>query len=235
MNRPAMSSFQILRREIKRRKIIRACILYVVVCWTVLQVTDITGNFLGFDKVVVSRILISIAVAGFPFVAVFSWFYSVSTSGITRTAPFVERRILNNIVPLNDRRKEAPPRGKPARPEDEYDWVLEFESGPLTGLRYGLDDVIVLGRSTDCDLTIPVPQISRQHARFTVEGDHLLLEDLGSANGTAVNGSRISSVVKLHHQDKVEILDVVMKIKERLARPRALDSTVWRDATIHRQ
>jgi hypothetical protein len=230
-----MSSFNVLRREIQRRRVIRACIVYLVVCWTVLQVTDITGNSLGFDKVLVSRILIAIGVAGFPFFAVFSWFYSVSTSGITRIPPFVERRILRNIAPLDDRRKEAPPRGNPARPEATYSWVLEIESGPLAGQRYGVDADIVIGRSTDCDLTFPVTQISRQHARFIVDGDYLLIEDLGSSNGTKVNGNRISAPVKLNHQDKVEILDVIIRVKEGLARPRALDSTVWRDATVLKQ
>lgn len=229
-----MSSFKTLRREIQRRKLVRACVVYLVVCWTILQITDITGNSLGFDKVQVSRILIAIGVAGLPLVALFFWFYTVSTSGITRTQSFVERRILGNIVPLNDRRKEVSARGKRVHNEEDYDWVLEIESGPLSGLRYGLEGEVVVGRSTDCDLTIPVTQISRQHARFTVEDNHLHLEDMGSANGTIVNGARINSRVRLNHQDKVEILDVVFRIRERLARPRALDSTVWRDETTHR-
>lgn len=235
MNRPALSSLSILRREIQRRKLVRACIVYLVVCWTLLQIIDITGNSLGFDKVLVSRVFIAIGVAGFPFAAIFSWFYSITTSGIIRTPPFVERRILRNIAPLDDRRKEPPPRGNPARPEATYGWVLEIESGALAGQRYGVDADIVIGRSTDCDLTFPVTQISRQHARFIVDGNYLLIEDLGSSNGTRVNGSRISAPVRLNHQDKVEILDVTIRVKEGLARPRALDSTVWRDATVLKQ
>ncbi len=230
-----MSTFTNLRREVQRRKILRACLLYLVVCWTMLQVTDITGNFMGFDKVLVSRIVMAIQVALFPFVAVFSWFYSITASGITRTQPFVERRILQNIAPLDDRRKEAPPRGNPARNEATYGWILEVETGPLAGQRYGVDSDIEIGRATDCDLTIPVTQISRHHAKFIVEGNYLLIEDLGSSNGTKVNGNRISSRVKLNHQDKVEILDVIIRVKEGLARPRSLDSTVWRDATVLKQ
>ena len=70
-------------------------------------------------------------------------------SGITRRAPFVERRVLDNIAPLDDRRKEGPSRGRRSRPESAYDWILEVESGPLAGQRYGLEGSVVIGRSAE--------------------------------------------------------------------------------------
>lgn len=48
----------------------------------------------------------------------------------------------------------------------------------------------VLGRSPECDLVLDGPGSSRRHARILREGDRFLLEDLGSANGTLVNGAR---------------------------------------------
>jgi hypothetical protein len=220
------------RRELKRRNVVRACVVYVVACWGLLQVSDIIFHSLGFDEALVSRILLEAAILGFPLVAVFSWFFEVSSAGIKRTAPFVERRFLGNIAPLNERRNDA---AAHRRPEQAYDWILEIESGPLAGQRYGLDGSIVVGRSTECDLTIPVPRISRQHARFTVSGDRLLLEDLNSANGTAVNGARIQSPVSLNHQDKVEILEVVIRIRENLAHFHAQESTLLHDTTLQKQ
>ena len=51
---------------------------------------------------------------------------------------------------------------------------------------------IVVGRSRDCDLVLKDPTVSGRHARLAWEGDKILLEDLGSANGTFVGGKRIT-------------------------------------------
>lgn len=52
-------------------------------------------------------------------------------------------------------------------------------------------DLTVIGRGEDCDLRIPLGEVSRKHARLAKDGDTLHLEDLGSSNGTFVNGLRI--------------------------------------------
>ncbi|HEY3242663.1 MAG TPA: FHA domain-containing protein [Phycisphaerae bacterium] len=48
----------------------------------------------------------------------------------------------------------------------------------------------IIGRNDDCDIRIPLPEISRRHAELLQSGDGLLLHDLGSANGTYVNNQR---------------------------------------------
>ena len=53
----------------------------------------------------------------------------------------------------------------------------------------------VVGRSEDADIRIVAPGISRRHARIIVRGDQVMLEDLGSKNGTHVNGRRVSTCV----------------------------------------
>lgn len=58
-----------------------------------------------------------------------------------------------------------------------------------TALREG--EPVVVGRASPSDLVIEDPGLSRQHARFTWCGNHLELEDLGSTNGTLVNGARV--------------------------------------------
>jgi predicted component of type VI protein secretion system len=49
-----------------------------------------------------------------------------------------------------------------------------------------------IGRREDCDLRIPVGDVSRKHCRLVLSADNLRLQDLGSSNGTFVNGQRIS-------------------------------------------
>ena len=55
-------------------------------------------------------------------------------------------------------------------------------------------DVTVLGRREDCDLRIPLGDVSRKHCRIIRSSDTVRLEDLGSSNGTLCNGQRITSV-----------------------------------------
>jgi pSer/pThr/pTyr-binding forkhead associated (FHA) protein len=50
--------------------------------------------------------------------------------------------------------------------------------------------ITVVGRREDCDLRIPLAEVSRKHCRLINENDALRIEDLGSSNGTFVNGER---------------------------------------------
>jgi pSer/pThr/pTyr-binding forkhead associated (FHA) protein len=65
-------------------------------------------------------------------------------------------------------------------------------------------DVTLVGRREDCDLRIPLSEISRKHCRLIKEGDTLRLEDLGSSNGTFHNGQRIQESV-IHPGDSVQV------------------------------
>jgi pSer/pThr/pTyr-binding forkhead associated (FHA) protein len=49
---------------------------------------------------------------------------------------------------------------------------------------------LVIGRKKECDVRIPVPSVSREHCELKVEGGKVLVRDLGSSNGTYVNGAR---------------------------------------------
>ena len=52
-------------------------------------------------------------------------------------------------------------------------------------------DMTVIGRREDCDLRIPLGDISRKHCRLIKDGDVIRVEDLGSSNGTYRNGTRV--------------------------------------------
>lgn len=52
-------------------------------------------------------------------------------------------------------------------------------------------DNTVIGRREDCDLRIAIEAVSRKHCRIAVAGDSVIIEDLGSSNGTFVNGSKV--------------------------------------------
>lgn len=69
-----------------------------------------------------------------------------------------------------------------------------------------LGDETVLGRSPDCEVTIPGPFSSRQHARITHADGSYYIEDLGSANGTVVNGFDVARA-ELQDGDWISIGD----------------------------
>ena len=52
-------------------------------------------------------------------------------------------------------------------------------------------DMTVIGRREDCDLRIPLSDVSRKHCRVIVNGETIKVEDLGSSNGTYINGERV--------------------------------------------
>jgi serine phosphatase RsbU (regulator of sigma subunit)/pSer/pThr/pTyr-binding forkhead associated (FHA) protein len=85
---------------------------------------------------------------------------------------------------------------------------LVIRKGANPGHRLALDkDTIILGRSPDCDIPIPSPSISRQHARLLCVQDKWFIEDMLSRNGTAVNNLPIRSRVQLKRNDRIRICD----------------------------
>lgn len=61
----------------------------------------------------------------------------------------------------------------------------------------------MLGRGVDCDIVILGSTVSRRHARISTSEIHSVLEDLGSRNGTFVNGDRLSAPHPLHDGDQI--------------------------------
>src|SRR5512133_553533 len=69
---------------------------------------------------------------------------------------------------------------------------LVMRSGPSVGNVYPLDkNEMFLGRDLSNDIVINDPEISRRHSRLFTQGNTIAVEDLGSTNGTFVNGQRL--------------------------------------------
>ncbi len=69
-------------------------------------------------------------------------------------------------------------------------------------------DVTVIGRRDDCDLRIPLGDVSRKHCRIVKEAEGVRIEDLGSSNGTYHNGQRVQEGY-LSPGDQVQIGSVI--------------------------
>jgi FHA domain len=81
---------------------------------------------------------------------------------------------------------------------------LVMRSGPTPGATYPLEgDQLVIGRDSSNAVAINDAEISRKHARLTFQGGKYVIEDLGSTNGTFVNGQRLTGPFVLKSGDVV--------------------------------
>jgi adenylate cyclase len=105
--------------------------------------------------------------------------------------------------------------------------TLRFEGTDSTGQKYGFDlaldrlmmapQGLTIGRASDqCDLVVAHGTVSRRHARLTLAGEALQVEDLGSTNGTAVNATVLQrgAPLPLHAGARLRLGDVVLGIRQ---------------------
>lgn len=94
-------------------------------------------------------------------------------------------------------------------PLDEVDPRLRVEHavGLREGAEYAIAHGVTLGRGDSVDIRIEDPFASSRHARIERQGDVLVIEDLGSTNGTYLNGEQLTGPQPLHPGDLVRIGD----------------------------
>ncbi len=88
---------------------------------------------------------------------------------------------------------------------ERFSATLVLVSGGAEGSEYALEKpTTTVGRGPDVDMPFPDDAMSRQHAAFEVQAMGVRVRDMGSTNGTSVNGQRISAA-ELKHGDKITI------------------------------
>jgi len=85
--------------------------------------------------------------------------------------------------------------------------VVERAPGHTQGMIYDIGDGAVLGRGDAAEIRLNDPYASSRHARVALQGGVIVLEDLGSTNGTYLNEELLAGVAPLHHGDRVRIGD----------------------------
>jgi len=91
--------------------------------------------------------------------------------------------------------------------------ALRFISGKYQGGEFPLPDdgEIVIGRSSELDMVLVEDMVSRRHAKISVETGDIFLEDLGSTNGSFVNGEKVTRT-KLAEGDRILIGTSIIKV-----------------------
>jgi hypothetical protein len=87
--------------------------------------------------------------------------------------------------------------------------LLHIEEGVIKQRWSLAGPVITIGRWQDNDVVVDDRWVSRHHARVRREGDQYIIEDLGSKNGTVVNGRRIAGPVLLSDGDEIQVSPMI--------------------------
>ena len=91
--------------------------------------------------------------------------------------------------------------------------VLFVRSDTQQGKEFEVNDVVVMGRSDETDVVLDDPYASEFHLRLVAQDGGLMLHDLGSTNGTYVNGRRASAPTQLRQGDTIQVGKTVLEIR----------------------
>ncbi len=134
----------------------------------------------------------------------------VRASGTTRNAGVSHGPVVDPSSPTvaaerpaaRQRREVRPPRGRAGRVAR----LVVLEPKAARGQAYKLDREITIGRDTKCTITIPDDTfVSGLHARIFDHDGQPMVEDLGSTNGSFLNGNKVAGTKLLHPGDRVQI------------------------------
>ncbi len=120
----------------------------------------------------------------------------------------------------------SPPTGSAGAGAGQKAYALKFISGKYQGGEFPLkpEKQIVIGRSSELDMVLVEDMVSRKHAKITFSGGKITIEDLGSTNGTFVNGEKIKQA-RLKEGDRILIGTSILKLVHQGANAQDLDES----------
>ncbi len=91
--------------------------------------------------------------------------------------------------------------------------VVMIKSETQQGTELEVEDVTVLGRSPEADVLLDDPYASEFHMRLVAQENGMVLHDLGSTNGTYINGRRVTAPTTLRRGDTIQVGKTVMEVR----------------------
>lgn len=100
-----------------------------------------------------------------------------------------------------------------SRPAKRASEMVVVRSETLRGLRFPVGAGVSVGRSSDADIVLDDPYASEFHFRIVVQDGAVVLSDLGSTNGTYVNGRRVTVPTTLGKGDSIQVGNTILEIR----------------------
>jgi len=99
------------------------------------------------------------------------------------------------------------------RPGRRVSEMVVVKSDSLSGMRFPLGSGLSIGRSSEADIVVDDAYASEFHFRIAVQGDDAVLSDLGSTNGTYLNGRRVTVPTSLGRGDSIQIGNTILEVR----------------------
>jgi hypothetical protein len=111
-------------------------------------------------------------------------------------------------------RAPAPARPPSRRAKKAPRKLAIVEGDSMKGKSFDVGEELVVGRAEKCHIVLDDTYVSQMHARIFSKGESVMVEDLGSTNGTYLNRRRITSPSELQRGDHIKIGKTVMELRK---------------------
>jgi Inner membrane component of T3SS, cytoplasmic domain len=141
------------------------------------------------------------------------WLFILSVVSVIRSDLFGRTVRASNQPQPQELETPPPPPGRVKRQRGQPR-VFTISQGHQAGLTANLGNgVIMIGRGADCQLILDDDYVSTRHARVVGAPTGIYIEDLGSTNGTYVNGQRITAPTTITLADTVRIGKTMLRLE----------------------
>lgn len=110
-------------------------------------------------------------------------------------------------------KKAKKSKGRSQRGEKRIPQLVVLEPPSEAGREFLVNGELTIGRAASCHVTLDDTYISQLHARVTLDESGILIEDLGSTNGTYLNRQRVTSIVIGSIGDRLQLGGIVMELR----------------------
>ncbi len=141
------------------------------------------------------------------------WLFILSAVSVIRSDLF-GRTVTTPDQPAPRELESPPPPQKKSKRQRGAPRIFVITQGNQAGESAELaGGVVLIGRGADCQLILDDDYVSTRHARVVTGTEGIYVEDLGSTNGTYVNGQRITAPTTITMSDTVRIGKTIMKLE----------------------
>jgi len=127
---------------------------------------------------------------------------------------YLELRPASSASPTGSRRSVAPAAAPTSRGKRKGFRKAAVIEGDKKGRSFDLTEELIIGRAEKCHLVLEDSYVSQMHARIFTRDGSIMVEDLGSTNGTYLNRRRITSPTELQRGDRVKIGKTVLEMRK---------------------